>query len=141
MRSIDGVIHFSAADLVGHLSCRHLTKLDAAVARGELEAPKVFDPLLELLRERGATHEQSYIDHLEKAGFDVAPVNGGGAEAMPVDETIKAMGDGRQIIVQGGLADGRWSRRTDILRRVDFRETKGGTILQLSLYSERRRWH
>jgi predicted RecB family nuclease len=153
MRSVDGVIQFSAADLAGHLSCRHLTKLDAAVARGQLEAPKVFDPLLDVLWERGAAHEQNYVEHLEKDGVDVARVNGDGADAMPVDETIHAMRDGRQIIVQGALADGRWSGRTDILRRVDSasalgdwsyevidtklaRQTKGGTILQLSLYSE-----
>jgi len=153
MQSIDGVIQFSAADLVGHLSCRHLTKLDAAVARGELEAPKVFDPLLQVLWERGAAHERDYIEHLEKAGFDVARVNGDGADAMPVDQTIDAMSSGRQIIVQGALAHGRWSGRTDILRRVDgasalgdwsyevidtklARQTKGGTILQLSLYSD-----
>jgi uncharacterized protein len=55
----------------------------------------------------------------------------------------------RPIIVQGALASGRWSGRTDILKRVETpsalsvwsyevidtklaRETKGGTILQLS---------
>jgi hypothetical protein len=54
MRSVDGAIQFSAADLIGHLSCRHLTKLDAAVARGQLEAPKSYDPFLEILWRRGA---------------------------------------------------------------------------------------
>ena len=153
MHSVDGVIHFSAADLVGHLSCRHLTKLDAAVARGELEAPKVFDPLLDVLWERGAAHEKAYVEHLEKEGFDVARVDGDGAEGMPADKTVQAMRDGRQIIVQGALAHGRSSGRTDILKRVNrasalgdwsyevldtklARHTKGGTILQLSLYSD-----
>ena len=153
MRSVDGIIQFSAADLVGHLSCRYLTKLDAAVARGELEAPKVFDPFLDVLWERGAAHEKAYVEHLEKEGLDVARVDGGGTEAMPADETVQAMRDGREIIVQGGLADGRASGRTDILKRIDgasalgdwsyevldtklARHTKGGTILQLSLYSD-----
>jgi len=44
-----------------HLSCRHLTKLDAAVARGQFDAPKVFDPLLQVLWKRGAAHERDYI--------------------------------------------------------------------------------
>ena len=60
MQSVDGVIQFSAADLIGHLSCRHLTKLDAAVARGQLEAPKSYDPFLEILWQRGAAHERAY---------------------------------------------------------------------------------
>jgi hypothetical protein len=34
----DGVVHLSASDLVGHLNCRYLTKLDLAVARGELNS-------------------------------------------------------------------------------------------------------
>ncbi|HZJ13224.1 MAG TPA: TM0106 family RecB-like putative nuclease, partial [Methyloceanibacter sp.] len=152
MRSVDGVIYFSAADLVGHLSCRHLTRLDAAVARGELEAPKVFDPLLEVLWERGAAHEKAYVEHLENNGLDVTRVDGSDGD-LPVDETLRAMHDGRQIIVQGALGDGRWSGRTDILKRLDgasalgdwsyevldtklARRTKGGTILQLSLYSD-----
>ena len=45
----------SASDLVGHLACRHLTQLNQAVTRGELAAPMFFDPLLELLKERGFT--------------------------------------------------------------------------------------
>jgi hypothetical protein len=65
MRSIDGVVHLSASDLVGHLNCRYLTSLDLAVARGELDKPSVWDPVLEVLAERGNLHEQSYIDHLE----------------------------------------------------------------------------
>jgi hypothetical protein len=40
----------------------------------------------------------------------VARVDGGdGDGAMPVDQTIEAMRAGRQIIVQGALAYGRWS--------------------------------
>jgi uncharacterized protein len=153
MQRIEGVIQFSAGDLIGHLACRHLTKLDAAVARGELEAPKVFDPFIQILWERGAAHERAYIDHLEQAGLDVARVDGDGAGAMPVEQTVDAMRAGRQIIVQGALAHGQWSGRTDILKRIETpsalgawsyevidtklaRETKGGTILQLSLYSD-----
>lgn len=65
-------------------------------------------------------HERSYIEHLETAGYDVARVDGrDGDGAMPVDQTIEAMRAGRQIIVQGALAHGRWSGRTDVLKRVD----------------------
>jgi uncharacterized protein len=152
MRSVRGLIELSAADLVGHLSCRHLTQLDKAVTTGTLEAPKVWDPLLEVLWERGLAHEKSYVEHLEKAGFETIRIDGGGIETKQVDDTLRAMRSGIQVIVQGALTDGGWAGRPDILRRVDSqsefgawsyevldtklaRETKGGTVLQLCLYS------
>jgi hypothetical protein len=57
--SVDGVVHLSASDLLGHLNCHYLTKLDLAVARRELDKPSRWDPVLEVLVERGALHEQS----------------------------------------------------------------------------------
>jgi uncharacterized protein len=42
---------------VGHLNCHYLTKLDLAVARGELDKPSRWDPVLELLAERGALQQ------------------------------------------------------------------------------------
>jgi hypothetical protein len=58
------LLHLSASDLVGHLNCRYLTMLDLQVAYGKASKPAVWDPLLELLVERGALHEQAYVDHL-----------------------------------------------------------------------------
>ncbi len=86
---------------MGHLSCRHLTKLDTAVATGKLEGPKVWDPLLKILWERGMAHEQSYVKHLEQAGFEVARIDGAGIETKQVDDTIEGMRAGVEIIVQG----------------------------------------
>ena len=60
-----GILHFSATDLAGHLSCNHLRQLDAEVARGVRARPRPWDPLLEILRKRGDLHEQAYLDHLE----------------------------------------------------------------------------
>ena len=153
MQSIDGRLQLSASDLVGHLSCRHLTNLDIAVANGSLEKPGVWDPLVEILRERGAVHEQNYITHLQDAGFETVRIEGGGIEQHQVDQTVDAMRAGAQIIIQGALSDERWGGRPDILRRVETpsglgdwsyevidaklaRETKGGTVLQLCLYTD-----
>jgi uncharacterized protein len=69
MHKITGTLTFSAGDLVGHLNCRYLTALDIKVARGGLEKPKVWDPALEVLAERGALHEQGFIDHLKWSGL------------------------------------------------------------------------
>ena len=153
MHEVDGRIHLSASDLVNHLACRHLTALDRQVAAGTLSRPSSYDPTLELLKERGLAHEAAYIRHLEESGCQVTRIDGVGLDAATVAATIDAMRSGREVIVQGALADGRWGGRTDILRRVDVpsllggwsyevvdtklaRETRSGTILQLSLYSD-----
>src|SRR5262249_30282689 len=153
MLSVDGVVHLSASDLVGHLNCHYLTKLDLAAARGELAKPARWDPVLELLAERGALHEQNYLDHLELSGLSVTRVNGIGVDPNAVEQTLDAMRRGVPIIAQGALRTGRWGGRADVLRRIEkpsefgdwsyevidtklARETKGNTVLQICLYSD-----
>ncbi|TAY97393.1 TM0106 family RecB-like putative nuclease [Rhizobium leguminosarum] len=143
----------SASDLVGHLNCRHLTGLDIEVARGTLPKPAFWDPLLQILWERGARHEQGYVEHLKAQGFDVTVIDGVGVDDDAVAQTRTAMIEGHPIIVQGAFRLNAWVGRTDILRRIDTpsdlgawsyevidtklaRETKGGTVLQLCLYAE-----
>jgi hypothetical protein len=67
MLKVEGAIHLTASDLVGHLS---LTRLDLAVASGTLAKPKVWDPVLEGLAERGDLHEKDYLER--KAGWQAA---------------------------------------------------------------------
>jgi predicted RecB family nuclease len=153
MLRIGDSIQLSASDLVGHLNCRHLTGLDIAVANGTLEKPKIWGPLLEILRERGARHEEGYVEHLRNSGYTVTAIDSVGVEQAAVSQTIDAMRAGSEIIVQGAFRAEGWGGRTDILRRVDIpsdlgawsyevidtklaRETKGGTFLQLCLYSD-----
>jgi predicted RecB family nuclease len=153
MEQINGSIRLSATDLVGHLSCRHLTSLDIEVASGVRERPKAWDPLLEILWERGARHEQGFVAHLKSNGFQVTVIEGVGVDDDAVVRTQDAMTRGDQIIVQGAFRSDKWAGRTDILRRVDppsdlgpwsyevidtklARETKGGTVLQLCLYAD-----
>ena len=71
MERVNGTLRLSATDLVGHLNCGHLTHLDLAVANGELARPRVWDPLLEILWERGTRHEQGFVDHLTSLGLGV----------------------------------------------------------------------
>ena len=146
-------MRLSASDLVGHLNCRHLTDLDLAVADGKLSKPHVWDPLFEILAERGALHEQSFVKHLEASGHFVTVIDGVGVDAVSVSKTSKAMRAGAEIIAQGALEADGWIGRADILRRVETpsqlgswsyeiidaklaRETRGGTVLQLCLYSD-----
>jgi predicted RecB family nuclease len=153
MLKIGAILQLSASDLVGHLNCRRLTNLDLAVTNGSLRKPHVWDPLLEILWQRGAIHERNYVEHLTNAGYAVTQIEGAGITPSLVDQTLHAMKAGVQIITQGALLHGTWSGRTDILLRVTTpstlgdwsyevvdtklaRETKGGTILQLCLYSD-----
>ncbi|WP_339872990.1 TM0106 family RecB-like putative nuclease [uncultured Brevundimonas sp.] len=146
-------VRLSATDLVGHLNCRHLTEQDRAVARGSLPEPKVWDPALEALWERGKQHEASYVDHLTDQGLEIVTIDGVDITPEAVAETTAAMQAGKAIILQGALRTGAWAGRTDVLRRIETpsalgdwsyevedtklaRETKGSTVLQISLYSD-----
>ena len=72
MRKTSTSLELTATDLVGFLNCRHLSYLDLAVAEGALPKPFVWDPMLEILSERGSAHEEAYVQHLIQAGWDVA---------------------------------------------------------------------
>lgn len=153
MLKIGHAIQLSASDLVGYLNCHHRTNLDAQVARGALRKPELWDPSLEVLWERGAAHERAYVEHLRARGLRIIEIEGIGVTPVQVEQTLAAMRAGVDVIVQGAVVEGTWSGRTDVLLRVaapsvlgDWsyevvdtklaRETKGGTVLQLCLYSD-----
>lgn len=153
MQKIGDGLLLSASDLVGYLNCGHLTSLDLQVADGQLPRPEVWDPMLEILRERGSKHEQRYVDHLRAQGLLITVIEGPGVDDATVAATEAAMREGAPVIVQGAFRSNGWVGRTDILRRVETpsglgpwsyealdtklsRETKGGTVLQLCLYAE-----
>lgn len=153
MKKVSEKLQLSASDLAGHLNCRHLTALDMAVADGALAKPSHWDPLLEILRERGRRHEAAFIDHLRAQGHSVTEIPGIDINADAVKATQEVMAQGEEIIVQAALENGRWAGRADIMRRIDkpsalggwsyeiidtklARETKGGSVLQLCLYAD-----
>ena len=153
MKHLNGDVHLNATDLVGYTNCTYLAGLDLQVSQGRLAKPKKWDPFLDILRERGFRHEQAFIDHLKAGGSAITTIEGVDITASSVAATFAAMSAGAEIITQAALQDGRWSGRADILRKVETpsrfgswsyevtdtklaRETKGGTILQLCLYSD-----
>ena len=153
MKKMGSFYELSASDLVGYLNCRELSALDRAVSEGALAKPKVWDPLLEILWERGSIHERDYVEHLKSAGLDVVRIDGVDVTQDAVTQTTSVMNSGIPVIVQGAMAHDGWIGRADILRRVEVpsalgawsyevidtklaRETKAGTVLQLCLYSD-----
>jgi predicted RecB family nuclease len=154
MKLLSEKVRLSATDLSNHLACHHLTTLDLQVARGERKAPAWADPHTAVIRERGLRHEAAYLKHLEDqeqlAVTNLGEIKG---EQRLLDETLRLMDRGAEVIAQGALADALWFGRPDVLRRVNqpsakwpwayqvadtklSRETKAATILQLSTYSE-----
>src|SRR5947209_4782054 len=109
----------SATDLANFLACRHRTALDMAVAFGARDRVYRRDPLLEILWQRGIEHEKRYVESLRN---DCATVVDLGDVDDPVEQvvaTLEEMHRGIEVIVQGGLTDGRWFGKPDVLRRVE----------------------
>ncbi|HVE34103.1 MAG TPA: TM0106 family RecB-like putative nuclease [Gemmatimonadaceae bacterium] len=142
----------SATDLANFLGCRHRTALDLSVAFQKRKRPYRDDPLLEALWQRGLEHEKRFVDSLRGAGSleDLTAIHD---PVELIQQTSEAMFKGVDVIVQGGLSDGPWFGRPDVMRRVSTesvlgkwsyeisdtklaKQTKAGTILQLGLYSE-----
>jgi uncharacterized protein len=145
-------LELTASDLSHFLGCRHRTALDLSVALGQREQPAWVDPVMLALRERGLDHERRYADSLRSTGVSVVDLTD-----LSLDDVIRctegSMRDGADVILQPELRAGDWHGRPDVLRRVDTPsrlgawsyevvdtklaiETRGGTILQLALYSE-----
>jgi uncharacterized protein len=149
MRAFGDTIRLSPTDLSTFLGCRHRTGLDLALARGAMDKPHWTDPVAEALRTRGEEHERRLVDALRAQGLSIVDLTGEDSPAR----TREALASGVDVVVQAPLDGHGWFGYADILRRVDTpsalgawsyevsdtklaRETRGGTILQLSVYSE-----
>lgn len=145
---------FSATDVANFLSCHHLSTLDRAEAAGKLKKPFFPDPGLDLLKELGLRHEQSYLDHLVNVqGLEVFRVPTGVPWAEAVAHTTEALRRGVSAIYQATFLHGPWHGRSDFLIRVEkpsalgnwsyepletklARSTKAAALMQLCFYSE-----
>jgi predicted RecB family nuclease len=154
MKLVGNRMRLSATDLSNHLACRHLTSLDLAVARGERESPQWAAPDLVVIQQLGLRHEAAYLNHLrEVKKLNVLELPTDGDPKKLLEQTQSLMAQGADVIAQGALGDNAWYGRPDVLLRVSkpsgmwlwsyevadtklAKETKGTTILQISLYSE-----
>ena len=157
MQRRDNHFLLSATDLSSFLGCRHRTGLDMAVAAGELRRPSLDDPFLAALRQRGIEHEARHVEWLRAEGLRVVDLSDIEDREARFTRTEAALAAGADVVVQAALRGGDWMGYADILRRVPLadgvtsrfgawayeawdtklaRETRGGTILQLALYSD-----
>ena len=155
MRILPGSVVLSPSDLSNFLSCRHRAGLDLAVAQKALTRPAVSNPYAAILQKHGDEHEQQYVASLRTRGLSCvnARPSEDTASAQSLTLTREAMHAGVEVIVQARLEGDLLAGYADVLRRVEkpgaigawsyeahdtklARETKGGTILQLSAYSD-----
>ena len=160
MQLVDGQPVFSATDLVGYLACEHLTALETAVLRGEMERPIRHDRELDIIRKRGFAHEARYLDELRAEGRAVVTIDRdddadyGDRLRLQADDTVAAMASGADVIFQAAFFDGRWLGYADFLLRVESpdrpsvwgpyhyevadtklaRHVKAGAVLQVCSY-------
>ena len=151
MRLTTSDLRLSPSDLSAFLGCRHRTGLDLAVAAGSMKRPEWTDPMTEALRRRGAEHERAFAESLRRLGLEIVEIDQEQPPDARVAQTLEAMRSGAEVIVQAALEGDAWLGYADILQRVSTpsalgdwsyepydtklaRETRGGTILQLSVY-------
>lgn len=151
MRKSNNQIIFSASDLSNHIHCKHLTNLNFDVVQGLKEKPISNNRVLDVLRERGIDFENSYLIELEDKGHSIVKIDP--EEPNARQTTIDAMRQGAGYIYQARLSNDKWQGWADFLIKVatpselgnwsyeviDTKlstQTRAGTILQISLYSE-----
>jgi uncharacterized protein len=151
MRKSNNQIIFSASDLSNHIHCKHLTNLNYDVIQDLKEKPISNNRVLDVLRERGINFENSFLIDLESKGFSIVKIDP--EEPNARQKTIDAMHDGADYIYQARLSNDKWQGWADFLIKVatpsklgnwsyeviDTKlstQTRAGTILQISLYSE-----
>jgi predicted RecB family nuclease len=146
MRLTEDQLAFSPSDLNAFLACPHLTTLQLAVARGELDKPFRLNLHADLIRRKGEEHEARYLASLGNGVVRIGePWEIGWDEAA--EATAEAIGDGAPAVYQATFVDDSWRGLADFVERqpdgmyevVDTklaRHAKPAHVLQLSFYTE-----
>lgn len=118
MQKKDGVIYYSASDIVNYLDCEHLTTLD--IVNLETPLPQAGnDEEAILFQDKGLDHERAYLDHLRRQSLRVADISVfKDSLGEKVAATREAMKSGTDIIYQAALRDDCFIGHADFLRRV-----------------------
>ena len=157
MQLLDDKLILSASDLNNYLACAHLTTLDLARARGELETEPERGADAELLARKGDEYEDRYLASLRAEGREVVEITqGDGSRAALLEaarRTEEAMRAGAEMIYQATFLREGLRGHADFLFRVErpsdlgehsyevadtklARRAKPYFIVQLCFYSE-----
>jgi predicted RecB family nuclease len=121
MQRLGGQLLCSPSDLANFVACDHLTQLELRIALEGGRRPAVENAYADLIKRKGAEHEASFLEALERAGRGVTQV---GLREPPDFEaaaraTVEAMHAGAEYVYQAVfLLDG-WRGIADFLERVE----------------------
>ena len=113
----------SPSDLVGYLSCQHLTELSLQVASGALAPPPGNEGESSVSQKRGMDHERAYLGRLRAKGLRVEEITNDGDVRARAILTDAALREGPDVIYQATFHDDRgvgpaWRGHADFLARV-----------------------
>ena len=152
MQKRDGMILFSASDLIYFSECKHRTWLD----RLNLDSPMekaADDEQSKLVQDKGNEHEAAFFSKLKFQYAHCVEINTKQSLSQRIAATKQAVFEGAEVIYQGSLQRGNLIGHADFLLRVDAkvpgeqwtyevadtklaRSTKAKFILQLCFYSD-----
>jgi predicted RecB family nuclease len=118
MKLDEGNLRYSATDLAGFTACRHLTRLDMAVAHGLVKRPHHSTLGLEALAQRGIDHERRILDEFVASGWEIVDLSAGNDQATQATETVEALRRGADVIYQGTLLVGDQLGKPDFMVRA-----------------------
>jgi hypothetical protein len=95
----------------------------------ELEKPKVWDPVLEALAERGSLHEQGFVEHIKSDGIAVTVIEWSWHRQHVGRRDRRCDCPRRSDHCSRHSSARRWSGRTDVLRRADIHLLHPAVIL------------
>lgn len=124
MQLLDDKLVLSASDLNNYLACEHLTTLDLARVRREIEAPSAQGADVELVTRKGDEHEARYLDALKAEGREVIEISlpeDGSRSALEAAaaQTEEALRAGPDVIYQATFFRDGLRGHADFLFRVD----------------------
>lgn len=154
MQLINGEVLFSPSDLTAAADCEFalLRRLDLKLGRiSELEIPE--DPLMVRAAGLGDTHEQrvlaGYREQFPDGVVEIARPATSDPEALQtaMAETIRAMGNGADVVFQGVVHDGNFHGYTDFIVRQPSgeyrvmdsklaRHAKVSALVQIAAYAQ-----
>ena len=156
VKIVDGRLRIAASDVANFITCRHLTRLDLAVAHELVSAPIVDDLGAKALEDAGPEHERQILEGFQARGWAVDdPRNTERDRRREADATAAAMHRGADVIYQGTLLVDDRLGLPDFLIRADLlgspmgpdpwyevvdaklaRSAKARAVLQTTFYSE-----
>lgn len=118
---------FSPSDLHAFLACPHLFALEyGRRQRGEARPPRSAEA--ELVARKGQAHEAAQLEAFRNDGRSTVAIalDDGWDWQRAAGDTVRAMGDGVDVIYQGVLVEGQWRGIADFLVRVETPSRLGG---------------